>query len=176
MNIPNALTIFRIVLIPFFIVAYFTAPPEYFYIPALILVVSGLTDVADGFIARKFHMVTPLGRFLDPVADKLTMASVILSLAVRRPFLWVLLAVYVVKELTLALIGLFCLKSWRNSITAKWYGKATTACLYLLMFVLLLFPEPSFWIVAGLMALAVVFMILSFIFYLKEIKKRQKTL
>ena len=59
MNVPNTLTVFRILLIPVFIAAYFLAPEAYFYLPAVVLAVSGLTDVADGYIARRFHQITP---------------------------------------------------------------------------------------------------------------------
>ena len=84
MNVPNTLTVFRILLVPVFAVTYFRAPESLFYLPAVILAVSGLTDVADGYIARHFNQVTPLGRFLDPVADKLTMATVTICLAIRN--------------------------------------------------------------------------------------------
>ena len=105
MNVPNTLTVFRILLIPVFIAAYFLAPEAYFYLPAVVLAVSGLTDVADGYIARRFHQITPLGRFLDPVADKLTMASVTICLAITHaPLRW-LFGIYFVKEMTLALAG-----------------------------------------------------------------------
>ena len=173
MNIPNTLTVFRILLIPAFIAAYFGMPDAYFYVPAIILVISGLTDVADGYIARRFHQITPLGRFLDPVADKLTMASVIICLSITHvPLRW-LFGIYFAKEMTLAVIGLVMLKSWRNSIPAKWYGKATTALLYTLMFAVILFPGIPNEILGLLILLPVTFIILSFIFYLKEIKKHK---
>ena len=173
MNVPNTLTLFRILLIPAFIVTYFLVPEAYFYIPPLILVVSGLTDVADGYIARRFNQVTPLGRFLDPVADKFTMASVITCLSITHsPLRW-LFAIYFVKEITLALIGLAMLKSWRNSIPAKWYGKTTTALLYALMFTVLFFPQIPDHVLAVLIVVPVIFIVLSFIFYLKEIKKHK---
>ena len=173
MTIPNTLTIFRILLIPAFIVTYFQVPEEYFYVPAVILVASGLTDVADGYIARHFNQITPLGRFLDPVADKLTMASVITCLAITHfPLRW-LFGIYFVKEITLALIGLWMLKSWRNSIPAKWYGKTTTALLYALMFIVLIFPGISDQVLGWMIIPPIAFIILSFIFYLKEIKKHK---
>ena len=175
MNVPNTLTVFRSLLLPVFIAAYFLAPEAYFYLPAVVLAVSGLTDVADGYIARRFHQITPLGRFLDPVADKLTMASVTICLAITHvPLRW-LFGIYFVKEMTLALVGLVQLKSWRNSITAKWYGKATTALLYTLMFVVILFPGIPEKILYVLILPPVFFIVLSFIFYLKEIKKHKNS-
>ena len=78
MNVPNLLTILRLLLIPVFGVCYFLVSDEYFYLyPAAILLLSGLTDMLDGAIARKYHLITQLGQFLDPLADKLTMATVV---------------------------------------------------------------------------------------------------
>ena len=176
MNIPNLLTIIRILMVPVFVYTYLHVPPELSYVPVLLLLFSGLTDVADGFIARRFHMITPLGRFLDPVADKLTIGAAVICLALRHWALWILVGVYVVKEVTLALIGLARLKSWRNSIAAKWYGKASTVLLYALMVMVMLWtdiPEP---VILVLMILPLIFIILSFIFYLKEINHHKKQL
>ena len=78
-----------------------------------------------------------------------------------------------VKEITLALIGLWMLKSWRNSIPAKWYGKTTTALLYALMFIVLIFPGISDQVLGWMIIPPIAFIILSFIFYLKEIKKHK---
>lgn len=176
MNIPNLLTTLRILLVPCFVYVYWTVPPSGFYWPVVILALSGLTDVADGMIARKFNMITPLGRFLDPVADKLTIGAVVVCLAVRHPILWVLFALYAVKEIVLVSIGFVSLKSWRNSIAAKWYGKAATVFLYILMFSVLLVPRISNAAICGLMVLPVIFIVLSFIFYLKEINHHKKQL
>lgn len=176
MNIPNTLTFLRILLVPCFIYIYWIVPPDGFYWPIVLLALSGLTDIADGMIARKFNMITPLGRFLDPVADKLTIAAVVICLALRHPILWILFGIYAVKELILVSIGLVSLKSWRNSITAKWYGKAATVCLYILMFAVMLFPEISNGAICALMILPLIFIILSFIFYLKEINQHKKQL
>ncbi len=176
MNIPNLLTVIRIILVPVFAYCYWELPPSYYYFPIIILLVSGLTDIADGFIARRFHMITPLGRFLDPVADKLTIATVIVCLALRHPTMWILCGIYVVKELTLALFGLAKLKSWRNSIAAKWYGKVSTVILYLLMLTVMLFPNISDALILIMMVPPLIFIILSFIFYAKEINKQKNRL
>ena len=175
-NIPNLLTTLRILLVPCFVYVYWTVPPEGFYWPIVLLALSGLTDVADGMIARKFNMITPLGRFLDPVADKLTIAAVVICLALRHPILWILFGIYAVKEIVLISIGFVSLKSWRNSIAAKWYGKAATVFLYVLMFAVMLFLGISNTAIVILMLPPLVFIILSFIFYLKEINHHKKQL
>ena len=72
-SIPNLLSIMRILILPFFVWAYLMAEPQTGYpLSCMLLALSGLSDMLDGFIARRFHMVTDIGKILDPVADKLT--------------------------------------------------------------------------------------------------------
>ncbi len=176
MNLPNTLTVVRLILVPVFALSYFLVPEQYFYLPAVVLLLSGLTDMLDGYFARRFHEITPLGQFLDPVADKLTMFTVIICLAVRHRAILMLFLIFVVKEVALALIGLILLKSWRNSIPAKWYGKVTTILLYLLLCGVLIFPQMPEKLLFYLALIPTAFIILSFIFYLKEIIKRKDAL
>lgn len=176
MNLPNALTIVRLILVPVFAAAYFFVPEQYCYLPAVILLLSGLTDMLDGYFARRFHQITPLGQFLDPVADKLTMFTVIICLSVSHKAILMLFLIFVVKEVALALIGLIFLKSWRNSIPAKWYGKVTTILLYVLLCAVLIFPQMPQTLLFCLALVPAAFIILSFIFYLKEIIRRKDAL
>ena len=71
MNIPNILTIFRIAMVPVFVLAFYWPGQENQWVAATIFAVAGWTDWFDGYIARKYNMMSPLGAFLDPVADKL---------------------------------------------------------------------------------------------------------
>ena len=101
-NVPNALSLLRILLI---------APFVYYYIhrdiiPAIAcLVLSGLSDMFDGMIARRFDQFTELGQMLDPIADKLTQGTVAICLAVDYPILLPLLAIFVLKELAMLVGG-----------------------------------------------------------------------
>ncbi len=83
MNLPNKLTLLRLILIPFFIAAFYLGFFAGHYFVALgIFVVASLTDFLDGYIARKYNMVTDLGKFLDPIADKvLVLAGLIVLIA-----------------------------------------------------------------------------------------------
>ena len=99
-TIPNLLSLFRIALIPVYISVYLNAAEERQYLLAgSILAVSCTTDLADGMIARKFHMVTNLGKVLDPLADKLTQFALILSLSARYTALYPVLGLFLAKEL-----------------------------------------------------------------------------
>ena len=99
LSIPNILSLFRLLLIPVYTVLFLRAerPVDYWW-AAGILAVSTLTDMVDGKIARRFHMVTNLGKILDPVADKATQCTLLVCLAVRHPVLWYVLGLFVVKE------------------------------------------------------------------------------
>ena len=101
LTIPNLLSTLRIVMIPFVMIAYLK---ENYPLAIGLLALSGLTDVADGFIARRFHQISDLGKILDPIADKLTQFAVLVCLAVRHPILIPVAAILAVKEI-LTLIG-----------------------------------------------------------------------
>ena len=176
MNLPNFLTVCRLFLAPLFVFWFFYPPMGWVWAPVLVLALSGLTDVLDGHIARKYNLITQLGQFLDPLADKITIFAVVICLAVRHPAVRILLIFYVIKEVTLALIGFLQLRTWKKSPPARWYGKAATVLLYALFFLVLLVPTLPQEAILALSAAPAVFMVLSFIFYLKEINKRKKGL
>src|SRR5699024_2009926 len=79
MNIPNIITIFRIILIPIFLVVFHSNLENRVLYSGLVFLVSGISDVLDGYIARKYDMGTKLGAVLDPFADKLTSFAVLIS-------------------------------------------------------------------------------------------------
>jgi len=170
MTIPNILSCFRIVLIPVFIVCYLNTPAEGIALwPVLILMLSGLTDVLDGFIARRFNMISDLGKMLDPVADKLTQASVIGCLMVRFPELVVLFVVYVVKEIAMLSGGLIMLKGRKKQVPyARWYGKLSTSEMYTAMALLLIFPSigknpVGIWLIIGISLALILFALIMYI-------------
>ena len=105
-SIPNLMGYFRILLIPVFCYLYITAETEREYLyAALVVLLSSLTDLFDGKIARRFHMVTELGKALDPIADKLTHAALAICLATRYPMMWALIALMLVKEGYMGVMG-----------------------------------------------------------------------
>ena len=134
-TIPNMLSVVRLCLIPFITTTYTRG----FETAALVLVVaSGITDLLDGFIARRFGQISDLGKILDPLADKLTMAAVVFALLLRHPQIWLIMVVLVVKE-SLMLVGSYVLiKKGARPAQAKMFGKLSTAYLYFVLFVLML--------------------------------------
>ena len=183
-SIPNILTYLRFVLIPFFVWAYVTAKtPGGYILAAILILLSGFTDVADGFIARHFNMVTDWGKAVDPVADKLTQAAIAFCLVFRFPGMWVLLALFIVKELYMGIASLVLLRKGKKLDGAMWFGKVSTAVFYTVMMILIAYPPMPRVIAYIMMAISSCFLLLSFILYIpqynrlyNEYKKEKKEL
>lgn len=131
-TIPNVLSCLRIVLIPFILWAFFAGA---IYWAAGLIVLSGLTDLADGFIARHFNLTSPLGKALDPIADKLTLLAIIISLCIDNHVVLIILIMFLIKETILGIEGLVIIKKTGTTYSAQWHGKVTTCFLYFTMLV-----------------------------------------
>ena len=135
-NVPNALTVIRFLLIPLIII---TCVQEEYIWAIAILTISGLTDVLDGTIARKFNLISDFGKLMDPLADKLTQVSLLATLSIKGIIpLWILIIV-VFKEFCMV-SGASFLYGKELVVSSKWYGKLATVLFYLAM-VLSLFVE-----------------------------------
>lgn len=127
-NIPNILSFIRIIIIiPF--VLYFLN--DNYLFAALMLIISGLSDMFDGIIARKLNQVTRLGKILDPVADKLTLTAVIICMGIKFPEIVSLVIILTLKDLSMLIAGSILLKKGIEPPAAKWYGKLSTAFFYI---------------------------------------------
>ena len=167
LSIPNLLSLFRLVLIPVYMLIYLNATqPSHYYVSAAILAVSCLTDLIDGKIARRFNMVTTLGILLDPVADKATQFALILCLAMRYPVLWYLVGTFVVKEGFQLIAGSMILRKCKILDGALITGKICTTVLFLSLILLIMVPTMSEQHVAIITIIDIVFMIISFIGYI----------
>lgn len=170
-NIPNCLCFFRILLIPVFLYVYFIADfKDRYLVAAFVLVISGISDFLDGFIARKFNMVTDFGKFIDPVADKLTQFVVVITLLFSYPLAWVLLIIIILKDLMLAIVGLYLYDHGLKIIGASWWGKIATAYFYVVVIVLIGLHIPNTVISFVMIITGSVLMLLSFILYAKELR------
>lgn len=127
-TIPNLLTYLRLILIAPFI--YFFVQGNYL-LAAVCLVVSGLSDCFDGMLARKLHQETPLGRILDPIADKLTLIAVAICMLIYIPALLPLMIALVVKDFTMLVCGLIILIKKIPMPASRWYGKMATVVFYI---------------------------------------------
>lgn len=171
-TIPNLLSLFRIFLIPIFIFIYITADSSKESIAAaIIILISSLTDMLDGFIARRFNQISELGKFLDPLADKLTHTAVAVCMAFKVPNMVYLLLLLVVKELFMGVASVVIYKrKGRKLDGAKWFGKLSTIVFDVVIFIMLcLYPYFISIDVSNILILIVgIFLGLSFILYIKE--------
>lgn len=170
-SIPNILSYFRILLIPVFVLLFINSKNNLGVHIAAVAVValSGLTDMLDGKIARHCNMITEWGKILDPMADKLTQCAIMICLAMRYSLLWAFIGALVVKEVTMAVLGMVFLKKGRKLKGAHWYGKVSTVVFYLVMMTLLVIPPSKLPLELSvvLILLSGAFMIFSFIMYLR---------
>ena len=175
-TIPNILCYIRIILIPVFMFIYLNATTtKDYYIAAFIILFSGITDFCDGYIARKFNQVTELGKFLDPLADKLTQGAIILTLMFKIKWMNYLVGLFIVKELFMAVNGAILLTKKRRKLDgAKWFGKVSTAVLYASMFILIIFPSLSPIKTNLTIGITAFFMLLSFLLYIPVFIKMYK--
>lgn len=167
LTIPNLLSLFRLLLIPVYIVIYLNAQEaSHYYLAAAILAISCMTDLIDGKIARHFHMISTVGKILDPLADKATQFSLILCLGVRYPHLLYLGILFVVKESFQLIAGGCALKKGMMLQGALFSGKICTTVLFVSLILLVMLPEMPHRLVELLIALDTVFMIISFVSYI----------
>lgn len=146
LTVPNALSVLRLIIVPFFAWTFMTG---HTIIATILLVVSGLTDMFDGMIARKFNQVTELGKMLDPLADKVTQGVVAICLGIKYPIILPVLLIFVVKELVMLICASILLKKKKRPTAAMWYGKVGTAMFYVSVAIVVLMnraffvPEPA---------------------------------
>ena len=126
-NIPNILTICRILLIPCIIVMLIQ---EKYDIAIILFISSGITDILDGYVARKFNIVSDIGKLLDPFADKITQISILIFLSLNEMIpIWILLIVLFKEFMMIA--GASFLYGREHIVDSKWYGKLSTVIFYI---------------------------------------------
>ena len=175
-TIPNIIGYIRMALIPVFMYIYITADSmRDYYIAAIIVLLSTFSDLFDGMIARKINQVTELGKFLDPLADKLSHGALIICLVTRYKLMWMLLAIFIVKEGFMGIMGIYMLHHNGKKLDgAKWFGKVCTAVLFLSMFALFLVPDMKMAYVNGIIIFCAVVMVITLILYIPEFVKLYK--
>lgn len=173
-TIPNVLTIFRIVLIPFFVVFFYLPFTHHYGVSVGIFVLAAFTDLLDGWIARYFEQSSQLGAFLDPVADKLMISTALVLIVSIYPYWWVAMpaAAIIMREIVVS-----ALREWmaelgkRSIVQVSFLGKVKTSCQMISMVVLLIKPTyiTNFWVVISfiLLYISVILTIHSMCLYLK---------
>ena len=137
-TVPNILSFFRILLIVPFMVMFFL---NKVMIAFVCIIVSGISDALDGFLARRLHQTTKLGKLLDPIADKLTLLAVMVCLGFRIPEIFPLTVVLIIKDVLMLCGGSYLVKKGITPPQAKWYGKTATIIFYIAIVSVVLYRE-----------------------------------
>ena len=167
LTIPNLLSILRLGMIPVYVELYRNAQDSGdYWIAGAVLALSCLTDAADGYIARRFHMISLLGKVLDPIADKATQIALTLCLCLRFPVLKAVLALLLVKESFQVAACIVSFRRGKMLSGAMPAGKICTAVLFISLIALVVFPEPKGWVVNTVAITDCVFLTFSFISYM----------
>ena len=153
-HLPNVLTIFRLLLVPVYFFAFFSASPHAMFWALGIFLLAGLTDMLDGYLARKYQLVTKLGVMLDPLADKLMMLSVVLSLVLAGLINWWLAVLVFLRDAGMIVGGAILAGTGRDPIPADGWGKATTVFFYVAIVLVVLHVPYSGHVLAAVIVLA----------------------
>ena len=166
-TIPNLLSLFRLALIPVYITVYLNAEEDWqYYVAGAILGVSCMTDLIDGKIARRFHMISTVGKVLDPLADKATQFTLTLCLSVHYPVLRPVLVLFVIKEGFQLIMGIIHFRKGKMLPGALMAGKICTTILFVSLIALVLFPGIPHSAVNAIALVDTGFLIFSFISYI----------
>lgn len=165
-TIPNLLSMFRLLLLP--VIVYMYINQKDYVLTGILLVISGLTDLLDGYIARTFNMMSDLGKILDPVADKATQAVVLLCLMTRFRWLVIPFICILIKELFMSCIGMVVIKKTGEVNGAVWHGKVATCMLDFMIIVHIVFYNISYTFSIVLTIISTLLILLSFYLYAKE--------
>lgn len=166
MTIPNILSFFRILMIIPFV---FMFLKDNYILAALFLILSGLSDMFDGIIARKLNQVTKLGKMLDPIADKLTLVTVVICMGIKFNEIIPLVILLLLKDVCMLLAGGFLMKKKIDPPAAKWYGKLATVVFYTSVIIIVtlkaVFGKNNANLSIFLLSITAIFMIFALIKY-----------
>lgn len=165
LTIPNLLSLLRLLMIPLFVRLYINGHEEW---TAVVLLLSGMTDVADGYIARHFHQVSEFGKAFDPLADKLTQAVMLLCLTSHHPAMLLPFCLLAGKEAVVAISGIIMIRRTGVVPGAEWHGKVATMLLYGMMILHVLWQDIPLWVSNTFTTVCVVMMLVSLVLYARR--------
>ncbi len=177
LNIPNVLSIIRIIFIIPFV---FAVIDDDYTTAGIILIISGISDFLDGYIARKYNQITRFGKMLDPTADKLTLMAVMVCVGIKFNKIFPFMIILITKEILMLIAGIILLRKKLTPPSAKWYGKLSTIVFY--VSIIIIISLKAIWnldieiLDISLMALTAFFMIYALIRYFCIFKEMIKNL
>lgn len=162
LTIPNLMSLIRLAMIPVAVLLYINGEKNW---TAVVLLLSGLTDAADGYIARHWNQISDVGKALDPVADKATQAAMLLCLTREYPAMMLPFILLVLKETVAAVSGIVVIRRTGRVPGAVWHGKVTTMMLYGMMIIHMLWEDIAGWLSNTLNIGCVTMMMISLALY-----------
>ncbi len=168
-NIPNMLSILRLLMVPLFVYLFFKEFDKHEYFALGTFLLASGTDVLDGWLARRNGWVSDLGKIIDPAADKLMQFAACVSLAIKTRYGVILAAAIFVKDFLMMLGGIYLAKKGaRKLVVAKWYGKLNTVVLALAVCLLILFYYNDT-LAAAVTYTALAMMLFTFVMYFRNV-------
>lgn len=155
LNVPNLLTLVRFILVPVYLLIFFSEIPlpSRLYWAIGVILLAGLTDVVDGYLARRNNQVTQMGAMLDPLADKLMLIAIFLSLLFSGKItFWAAFAI-LFRDFGMIVYGAIVHFQGRKTVPANFFGKMTTVLFYLVLFMVMFgvqYASVMLWVVIGL--------------------------
>lgn len=172
-TIPNLLSLFRLALIPVYVVIFLNASSSQdYFLAAAILAVSCVTDLLDGRIARRYNMISTTGKILDPLADKVTQFTLILCLAEKYPIIYILVGLFLTKELFQLIAGSVAYHKGIMLKGALFSGKICTTILFVSLIMLVMFPTMPYPIVTVIVIIDILFLLAAFADYIHAYAKQ----
>lgn len=178
-TIPNLLSLLRIILIIPFIIFFLKGN---YIAAAVVIIISGLSDAFDGFIARKFNQITDLGKMLDPLADKLTLIAIMICIVILFPIVLPVVIILILKDVVMMIGASVLLKDDIKPPAARWYGKVATIMFYISV-ALIVFLKAAFnyensvlsLVLLGLTAAMMIFALIEYFIIFKKLKDGTNT-
>ena len=165
-TIPNILSLIRIFLIPLIIWLY--VEKQNYTLSGTLVLISAITDIADGYIARTFNMISDVGKVLDPIADKSTQLVVLLLLSSRFPLVFIPVGCLIAKETFMAITGYMIVRKCGVVLGADWFGKLATVVVVLAMILHLLWFNIPYAVSTASLMLSSAVILISLVLYAKR--------
>jgi cardiolipin synthase len=168
-NLPNSLSLVRLALVPVFPLVYFSTLPSAHLWAAGVYALASATDVLDGILARRLHMITRLGRVIDPMADKLMAAMVVFCIALDNPIVWWAAGVFFLKELLMGAGAILQYKKINDVPPSEGFGKFSAVLFFVVCLIILVFGAaltPTIQLI--LISAATACSVLALLFYLRR--------
>lgn len=171
MNLPNILTSIRFLLVPLFVYVFFHEGQESIVYATYIFVLAGITDVLDGYLARKYKLITKWGQAMDPLADKLMLITVLICFTIKDYLPVLIIIIVSLKELLMILGGLFLYyKKDKIVVPANKFGKIATVNFYIAI-LYMAFKLPYSIIPISLAMLFAVFALVKYILQFRKLRQ-----